>query len=69
MVMPMCTFKFCKQSGKCFLSKSSPCPKPLQVVDSNRRLKKANTPAQRSQLRYNGFLDRGFIDDLHGSSF
>ena len=53
----MCTFKYCKQLGKCFLEETSPCR------DHNQQASGSNatyaTPGEhgRLRLRYNGFIE------------
>ena len=53
----MCEFKFCRGSGACFLSETSPCPGKCP----NARPGHAAEAADRAGLSYKGFLDRDFV--------
>ena len=53
----MCEFKFCRGSGACFLSETSPCPGKCP----NARPGPVAEAADRAGLSYKGFLDRDFV--------
>lgn len=60
----MCTFKYCRETGKCFLESSSPCPEHSDAVGPKKTIRKNKDRMRPSKLRYDGFLDREFVDAL-----
>ena len=54
---PMCTFKYCKKSGKCFLAETSPCRDHDYEASWQDDERKASGMHERSPLRYNGFIE------------
>lgn len=54
---PMCTFKYCKKTGKCFLAETSPCWDHDYISTESVAAAAAPVVHERSQLRYNGFIE------------
>ena len=51
----MCTFKYCKKSGKCFLAETSPCGD--HEASGPEEGRQALAMHERSLVRYNGFIE------------
>ena len=59
----MCEFKYCRGSGTCFLSKTSPCPGFDAANDKPKQKSRPTSRVRTAGLRYEGFLDH---DELMG---
>ena len=59
----MCEFKYCRGTGSCFLSKTSPCPGFAAANDTKTKSERPQSRARSVGLRYEGFLDH---DELMG---
>ena len=52
----MCEFKYCRGSGTCFLSKTSPCP-GFEAANAPEDATRPKSRVRTMGLRYEGFLD------------
>ena len=53
----MCEFKYCRGTGTCFLSKTSPCPGFEAANAPEAEAPRAKSRTRSVGLRYEGFLD------------
>ena len=58
----MCEFKYCRGTGKCFLSKTSPCSGFDKKSDAPKPEKKSRPRSVRTS--YAGFLDHDELIDI-----
>lgn len=56
----MCEFKYCRGTGTCFLSKTSPCAGFKSKDDETQKRGRVNSV----RVSYPGFLDHGELMDM-----